>query len=159
MAKSVMEKFNFKKITTLEIVVFVLFVIYLVFQVQTPSFLMPYISSPLGIAVVLIITLCVFFYTNPVLGILSLFVAYELIRRSTTLIPTAPGSKVVTVKYTPTQLRKDLDMAAMNPPKEVTVEEEVISQMAPVGVSAPISYVMTSFKPVAESTNNAAPVV
>jgi len=93
-----MEKFNFKKITTLEIVVFVLFVIYLVFQVQTPSFLMPYISSPLGIAVVLIITLCVFFYTNPVLGILSLFVAYELIRRSTTLIPTAPGSKVVTVK-------------------------------------------------------------
>jgi len=50
-------------------------------------------------------------------------------------------------------------MAAMNPPKEVTVEEEVISQMAPVGVSAPISYVMTSFKPVAESTNNAAPVV
>lgn len=158
MAKNLLENINFKKITTLEIVVFILFVIYLVFQIQTPSFLMPYISSPLGIVFVLIVTLCVFFYTNPVLGILSLFVAYEFIRRSTTLIPTAPGTKVVTVKYTPTQLRKDLEMAAMNPPKEVSVEEEVIAQMAPIGVSAPISYMMTGFRPVAEDTQNAAPV-
>ena len=158
MAKKLLENFNFKKITTLEILVFVLFVIYLVFQVQTPSFLMPFIGSPFGIVIVLLVTLCVFFYTNPVLGILSLFVAYEFIRRSTTLVMAAPGSKVVTVKYTPTQIRKDLDMAAMNPPKEMTVEEEVISQMAPIGVSAPISYMMTSFKPVAESVNNAASV-
>ena len=119
---------------------------------------MPFIGSPFGIVIVLLVTLCVFFYTNPVLGILSLFVAYEFIRRSTTLVMAAPGSKVVTVKYTPTQIRKDLDMAAMNPPKEMTVEEEVISQMAPIGVSAPISYMMTSFKPVAESVNNAASV-
>ena len=111
-----MKNFNFKKISTLEIFVFIVFVFYLVFQVQTPTFLMPYISSPFGIVFVLIITLCVFFYTNPVLGVLALFVAYELIRRSTMV-----SGKVVTVKYTPTQIRKDLDMIAMNPPKEVTL--------------------------------------
>ena len=155
MANKLLEKFNFKKITSLEILVFVLFVIYLVFQVQTPAFLMPYIGSPLGIAIVLLVTLTVFFYTNPVLGILSLFVAYELIRRSTTLVMAAPGSKVVTVKYTPTQIRKDIEMAAMNPPREMTVEEEVITQMAPIGVSAPISYMTTTFKPVSENIHHA----
>ena len=154
MAKTILDNFNFKKITALEILVFALFVFYLVFQVQTPPFLMPLISSPLGIAIVLIITLGVFFYTNPVLGILALFVAYDIIRRSTL----ATG-KVVTVKFTPTQIRKDLDMVAMNPPKEVTLEEDVVAQMAPLGVSEPVDYMMTTFKPVAEYTNNAAPIM
>ena len=148
-----MKNFNFKKISTLEIFVFIVFVFYLVFQVQTPTFLMPYISSPFGIVFVLIITLCVFFYTNPVLGVLALFVAYELIRRSTMV-----SGKVVTVKYTPTQIRKDLDMIAMNPPKEVTLEEDVVASMAPLGISEQAAYMMTSFKPAAENIHNASTI-
>jgi len=141
---------NFKNITALEIVAFVVFVFYLIFQVQTPTYLIPYISSPLGIAVVLLVTLCVFFYTNPVLGILALFVAYELVRRSTIVT-----GKVVTVKYTPTQIKKDKEMAAMNPPRDVTLEEDVVAKMAPLGVSEPTSYMMTTFKPAAENIHNA----
>ncbi len=148
-----MKNFNFKKISTLEIFVFVVFVFYLVFQVQTPTMLMPYISSPFGIVIVLVITLCVFFYTNPVLGVLALFVAYEIIRRSTIVT-----GKVVTVKYTPTQIRKDIDMVAMNPPKEVSLEEDVVASMAPLGVSEPSTYMMTSFKPAAENIHNASTI-
>ena len=142
--------FNFKKISTLEILVFILFVIYLVFQIQTPSMLIPFISSPFGITIVLIITLLVFFYTNPVLGVLSLFVAYEFIRRSMSVV-----GKVVTVKYTPTQMKKDMEMVAMNPPKVVTLEEDIVSKMAPYGMSEPIKMELSSFKPVAENINNA----
>jgi hypothetical protein len=149
----IMKNFNFKKISTLEIIVFIIFVFYLVFQVQTPTFLMPYLSSPFGIVFVLIVTLCVFFYTNPVLGVLALFVAYELIRRSTIVT-----GKVVTVKYTPTQIRKDLDMVALNPPKEVTLEEDIVATMAPLGVSEQSAYLMTSFKPAAENIHNASPI-
>lgn len=144
---------NFKKISTLEIFVFIVFVFYLVFQVQTPTFLMPFISSPFGIVFVMVVTLCVFFYTNPILGVLALFVAYEFIRRSTMV-----AGKVVTVKYTPTQIRKDLDMVAMNPPKEVTLEEDVVATMAPLGVSEQAIYMMTSFKPAAENIHNASTI-
>ena len=145
--------FNFKKISTLEILVFVLFVIYLVFQIHTPSVLIPFISSPFGITIVLIITLLVFFYTNPILGVLSLFVAYEFIRRSMSVV-----GKVVTVKYTPTQMKKDMEMVAMNPPKVVTLEEDIVSKMAPYGMSEPIKMEISSFKPVAENINNASMV-
>jgi len=145
--------FNFKKISALEILVFILFVIYLVFQIQTPSVLIPFISSPFGITIVLIITLLVFFYTNPILGVLSLFVAYEFIRRSMSVV-----GKVVTVKYTPTQMKKDMEMVAMNPPKMVTLEEDIVSKMAPYGMSEPIKMELSSFKPVAENINNASMV-
>ena len=145
--------FNFKKISALEILVFILFVIYLVFQIQTPSVLIPFISSPFGITIVLIITLLVFFYTNPILGVLSLFVAYEFIRRSMSVV-----GKVVTVKYTPTQMKKDMEMVAMNPPKVVTLEEDIVSKMAPYGMSEPIKMELSSFKPVAENINNASMV-
>jgi hypothetical protein len=145
--------FNFKKISALEILVFVLFVIYLVFQIQTPSVLIPFISSPFGITIVLIITLLVFFFTNPILGVLSLFVAYEFIRRSMSVV-----GKVVTVKYTPTQMKKDMEMVAMNPPKVVTLEEDIVSKMAPYGMSEPIKMELSSFKPVAENINNASMV-
>ena len=138
--------FNFKKFSALEILVFVLFVIYLVFQIQTPSILIPYISSPFGITFVLIITLLVFFYTNPILGVLSLFVAYEFIRRSMSVV-----GKVVTVKYTPTQVKKDMEMVAMNPPKAVTLEEDIVSKMAPYGMSESIKMELSSYKPVAEN--------
>jgi hypothetical protein len=145
--------FNFKKISTLEILVFVLFVIYLVFQIQTPSVLIPFISSPFGITIVLIITLLVFFFTNPILGVLSLFVAYEFIRRSMSVV-----GKVVTVKYTPTQMKKDMEMVAMNPPKVVSLEEDIVSKMAPYGMSELIKMEPSSFKPVAENINNASMV-
>jgi hypothetical protein len=149
MAK-ISDTFNFKKITTLEILVFIVFVFYLVFQVQTPQMLIPYMNSPLSVAIVLIITLLVFFYTNPVLGVLALFVAYEFIRRSM-----IPVGKVVTMKYTPTQIMKDREMVALNPPKTVTLEEDIVAKMAPMGVSESVGLVMTTFKPVSENIHNA----
>ena len=46
-------------------------------------------------------------------------------------------------------------MKKMNPEKKETLEEEIVDKMAPVGKSDMISYVTTTFSPVAEEVNGA----
>jgi hypothetical protein len=130
----------------LEVILFILFVFYLVFQVKTPSFLEELVNSPVGMILVLFFAIYMFLYTHPILGILSIFVAYEIIRRSSPIA----GQILFTPPYIPTQPKIDAELKSMNPPKERTLEEDVVDQMAPVGKSEPAGYVMTSFKPVAE---------
>jgi hypothetical protein len=141
-----------KKFSALEIIIMVILVLYLVFNIQTPDILTGYISSPIGIVIVLLLALCLFLYMNPVLGILGLFVAFELIRRSNAI---APVGKVTMLQYTPPQMKKDDEMVKMNPQKMASLEEEVVAQMAPLGVSEPAGYVTTSFRPVSENVHNA----
>ena len=139
-------KFDLKSISPLEILLFVLFVVYIVFSIPTPFFLIPLLDSPLGLGFVIITTLYLFLYTTPILGILSIFVAYEMLRRSSKLTGTTP-----IMKYTPTQAKKDKYMKEMNPPTNIlTLEEEIVKQMAPIGKSDPSTYIDTSYKPVAD---------
>jgi hypothetical protein len=141
-----------KKFSALEIILLVALVVYLVFNVQTPDILSGYINTPIGIVVVLVLALCLFLYTNPVLGILGLFVAFEIIRRSNVI---APVSQVTMIQYTPPQIKKDDEMVKMNPKPITSLEEEVVAQLAPLGVSEPASYITTSFRPVSENIHNA----
>ena len=135
----------------LEVILFILFVFYLVFQVKTPAGLAGLINSPVGIVVVLLFAIYMFLYTHPILGILSIFVAYEVISRSSLIT----RQILLTPEYTPTQPKIDAEIKAMNPPKERTLEEDVVDQMAPIGKSEPSGYVMTSFKPIAEDVYGA----
>ena len=69
-----------------------------------------------------------------------------MLRRSSKLTGTTP-----IMKYTPTQAKKDKYMKEMNPPTNVlTLEEEIVKQMAPIGKSDPSTYMDTSYKPVAD---------
>lgn len=162
-------KFFQKKITVLEIVFFVVFVIYLIFNIQTPTFLKGMVDTPLGIVFVLLFVLFVFLIVNPILGILSLFVAYEFIRRSSAIYGSVPM-----IKYTPEQTVIDKQMKQMNnylnnvdfpsvstvdvpklPPVNPTLEEQIVSKMAPFGISEKSTYVTTSFHPIMENIHNA----
>ena len=91
-----------------------------------------------------------FFHVNPVVAVLFVFVAYELLRRSSN-----KTGKAIIQKHTPTQQKKDEKMKKMNPEKKETLEEEIVEKMAPVGKSDMISYVTTSFSPVAEEVGSA----
>jgi hypothetical protein len=141
---------SLKNISPLEIVIFIVFVLYLSLNIPTPQELSPYIDSPLGIIFMLVVTLLLFLYTNPILGVLYIFVAYEVLRRTSNT-----SSRVSLVQHTPSQFNKDADLKAMNPPLEKSLEEDVIEKMAPIGRSDPSVYVETSFKPVSESVHNA----
>ena len=71
-----------KTIKPAEILVLVVFMLYLVFPIATPSAMSPYIESPLGLLVIFCITVSLFLYSHPALGVLYLLVAYTLLRRS-----------------------------------------------------------------------------
>jgi len=130
-------------ISPLEVVLFAVFVLYLIFPVPTPPFLIEYINSNISIALIIILTLYMLFYTTPVLAILTVFVAYELLRRSSNAMASHKG----VIHHSPSQWKKDEEMKKMNPPKEVSLEEEVISVMAPVGKGESALSYTSSFKP------------
>jgi hypothetical protein len=152
----------FQKMSAPEYVLLGVFIIYILFPISTPIEIASFIDSPLGYVGIFIITLLLFVYTSPILGVLYIFVAYELIRRSsfqgsvkqnaqrlsgensTQYMPTHVP-KVVT-----TQSEKDTEMASMNPSRETTLEEEIVELRAPIGKSDPVKYTESSFKPVAD---------
>ena len=150
-----MKMLSVKMMSPLESVLFVLFILYIVFPIKTPAFMAPYIDSSFGMLVLFCITVALFVYTNPILGVLYILVAYEALRRSSV---SAGPSRAVVMEYTPSQATKDVQLRAMNPVVEKTVEEEVIEARAPIGKAMPTEYVVTSFKPVADKLEGASMV-
>jgi hypothetical protein len=130
----------------------IVFFVFIVFPIGVPESISKMVDSSLGMLSIFIVTVFLFLYTHPVLAILYVFVAYELIRRSSRVT-----GKTAYIQYTPTQEKRDAYMKAMNPPKIFTLEEEMVSQMAPIIVpdTTPSQHVETSFRPVADSIGNA----
>jgi hypothetical protein len=133
--------------TYLEVILFVIFVFYIVFQPRTPPALSILLDTPLGVLGVVAVASYLLLYTHPVLGVLSIFVAYELLRKSTV------------VQYIPTmqeQPKVDAKLQSYNPPVERTLEEDLVAQMAPIEVSS--NYVETGFKPISDNVHGASPM-
>jgi len=108
------------------------------------------VDSSLGMLTVFVVTVYLFFNVNPVVAVVYIFVAYELLRRSSN-----KTGRVTIVQHTPSQAKKDSEMVAMNPKQSTTLEEELVQQMAPIGQSDSSVYVTTSFKPVADKVGEA----
>lgn len=141
------------KLSSLEIVALVIFVLYIIFPFRTPSFLIGVINTPVGLVTILIITLFLFFYTNPILGVVYIFVAYELIRRSSLVSSGAADNYIV--RSSPSEIQKAAEMTVMNPVHVVSLEEDVISKMAPAQVFHQDLGINTGFKPVVEKVKDA----
>jgi hypothetical protein len=138
--------------SSLEVILFIVFVLYIVFQPRTPPLLAGLIDTPVGTGIVLTFAAYLLLYSHPVLGVLSIFAAYELLRRSSTV-----------VQYIPTMLmsedeqpKVDAKVKSFNPPAERTLEEDVVAKMAPIDVSS--EYVETGFKPVSHDVHGASPM-
>jgi hypothetical protein len=134
----------------MEIGMLIIFVIYLVMDIYPPEMLASYLDTSLGMVGILLVTLYVFMNYNPILGVVFLFVAYEIVRRSARV-----NNRVPMVQYTPSQAKKDAELAEMNPAPPTSLEEEIVDKMAPVGKSSLISYTMSQFKPVSTDIHNA----
>jgi hypothetical protein len=139
-----------KSFSQLELSLLVVFILYLVLPIQTPGFLAGSVDSSIGMVTMFAITLYLFFYSNPILAIIYIFVAYELLRRSSSLT-----GRVAMIQYTPTQQKKDNQMQKMNPVPSDVLEVDVIAQMAPIGKSDPIQFLSSSYKPIVESVGTA----
>jgi len=141
----------FKKENMGQVILGILFVVYLIMDYKMPSFISEVIDTIYGKITVAVVFLLLFSYANPILGVLGFIVAFELIRRSTV----TTGSYAID-QYLPTEAKKDANINAMNQ-FPYTLEQEVVKKMAPVRDTG-MSNSEPTFDPVLDDTYDAAPI-
>jgi hypothetical protein len=146
-----MESFSslFKKEHMSELVLIIFFIIYLILGLKTPEPIANLIDTLVGKIAILIIVLYLFMNANPILAVLSLFVAFDLIRRSSL----ATGIDALK-KYAPSEEKKMTQFTAYNQ-FPYTLEQEVVAKMAPISKSG-LTLTQASYKPLLENLYDAA---
>ena len=148
-----MEDFSslFKKENTGQLVLGVLFIIYLIMGMKTPEPIANVVDTLAGKVIIFIIVIYLFMNANPLLAVLSLFVAYDLMRRSTQ----TTGLDSLQ-KYAPSEKKKTSQFTAYNQ-FPYTLEQEVVAKMGPIKQSGS-SMNNASYKPTLENTYDASSV-
>ena len=128
----------------------ILFVIYIIFNIQTPEPLANLIDSTLGY--VIVIGLFAFMAVNlhPLVTLVGIFAIYLLFKRSSI----ATGSLAMT-KFLPSENVKTQHLSAFNQ-FPVTLEEEVVQKMAPLQYGPAMG--PKTFTPVLDDLHDAANV-
>ena len=133
-----------------QLLLVILFIIYLVIGFKTPESVSMMIDSGLGKIVVALVALLLFAYSNPILGVLGVFVAFHLIRDAS--IKTGMAGLE---EYAPTE-KKKWSPFNKNNQFPYTLEEEVVKKMAPQKFNT--DYTKATFQPLLEDTYDAAHV-
>jgi hypothetical protein len=148
-----MESFSslFKKENMGELVLAIVFIIYLILGLKTPEPIANLIDTLVGKVVIIIMVVYMFMHVHPVLAVLSLFVAFDLLRRSSL----ATGLDALQ-KYAPSEEKKMSQFTAYNQ-FPYTLEQEMVAKMAPAKSSG-FSLSQPSYKPLMENLYDASPV-
>jgi len=141
----------FKKDKIPELILAILFVIYLLMGYKTPEPIANLVDTLVGKIVIIIIVIYMFIKTNPVLAVLALFVGFDLIRRSSYVT----GIDALQ-KYAPTEEKKASQFTAYNQ-FPYTLEQEIVKKMAPI-LQTGSSLTKPSYKPVLENLYDASPL-
>ena len=138
---------NLKKLITTgnrhQILLGFIFLIYIITNVSTPSTIAQLINTSLGTASIVILTLCLVACCNPVVAVLGIIAAYEIIRRSSAhsiILPSEVSKLAQIKKYN-------------NFPK--TLEEEMVQKLTPI---QPDTHSNPTYKPVLNDIQDAAPI-
>ena len=134
-----------------EVILVVLFIIYLIMGFKTPEPVAGIVDTLAGKIVIFITIIYLFMYTNPILAVLALFVGFDLIRRSSLVT----GIDALQ-KFAPTEEKKSSQFTAFNQ-FPYTLEQEVVSKMAPIMKSG-FSLSQASYKPLLDNLYDASPV-
>ena len=141
----------FKKDNMGQVILVILFLIYIIMGYKTPDSLASMVDTMIGKLVVIGFALALLFCCNPILGVLGLLVAFLLIQRCSI----ANGSAALNAYY-PTEEKKYSNLTAMNQ-FPYTLEQEVVSKMAPINNTMNPNAV-SNFMPVLDNIHDAAPV-
>ena len=141
----------FKKKHMGELILAILFIIYLIMGYKTPDVVANLVDTLIGKVVIIIIVIYLFMNCNPILAVLALFVAFDLIRRSSV----ATGIDALQ-KYAPSEEKKMSQFTAYNQ-FPYTLEQEVVKKMAPI-VQSGSSLTPPSYKPLLDNTHDSMPL-
>jgi hypothetical protein len=135
---------NIKTLKQPEMLLGGLFILFIVLDIPVPRELGGVINSLVGNIIVLIGALFLFAYVHPVVGILGLYTAYELIQRSYPEYSPIPNNTVL-------ENRKVFNKKAQNQ-FPVSLEEEVVKQRVPK-VNTSKNTGKASYKPILEDSH------
>ena len=141
----------FKKEHMSELVLALVFIIYLILGLKTPEPIANLIDTLVGKVVLVLIVIYMFMHVHPVLAVLSLFVAFDLLRRASL----ATGLDALQ-KYAPSEEKKMSQFTAFNQ-FPYTLEQEVVAKMAPI-VRSGSSLSSASYKPLLDNLHDASPL-
>jgi hypothetical protein len=140
------------------------FILYFIFPITFPSSVYRAFESIPGMIFVFCAIVYLFLYSHPVLGIFALLAAYEFFYHSSTSYSPST-SKTAFLEYNPPQIVQQAEvlheMEIAQPPPitapnaPMTLEEEMVQEMAPIGHSDTSTYINTRFQPVADSVGSA----
>jgi len=134
-----------------ELVLVVLFIIYLIMGSKTPEPVAGMVDTLVGKIVIFIIIIYLFMHANPILAVLALLVGFDLIRRSSM----ATGIDALQ-RFAPSEEKKTSQFTAFNQ-FPYTLEQEVVAKMAPVMKSGS-SLSQASYKPLLDNLYDASPL-
>ena len=140
-----MDYFDKKNIP--ETILTVLFIIYLVMGYKMPEGVATMVDSIIGKIVVVLVALMLFSYSNPVLGVLALLVAYQIIKGAS--IKTGMAGLE---EYYPTEAKK---WSPFSPTHQFpyTLEQEVVKNMTTQKFNT--EYVKAPYRPTLDDTHDA----
>jgi len=134
-----------------ELVLVVLFIIYLIMGLKTPEPVAGMVDTLVGKIVIFIMIIYLFMHANPILAVLALLVGFDLIRRSSV----ATGIDALQ-KFAPSEEKKSSHFSAFNQ-FPYTLEQEVVAKMAPITKSGS-SLTQASYKPLLDNLYDASPL-
>ena len=130
-----------------ELILVGLMVVYLVMGFQTPEPIANLVDTLIGKIAIFLIVIYLFLNSNPILAVLALYVAFDLVRRSSAVT----GIDALR-KYAPTEERKSSQFTAFNQ-FPYTLEQEVVKNMTTQKFNT--EYVKASFAPTLDDTHEA----
>ena len=131
-----------------QLLLIILFIIYLIMGYKTPEPIANIVDTLIGKIIIFIIVIMLFMHANPILAVISLFVAFDLLRRS------SESTGIDALKrYLPTEEKKSSQFTAFNQ-YPYTLEQEVVKKMAPI-VQSGSSLSKASYMPVLENLHDA----
>lgn len=143
--KSIFKELN---VNTNEQFILTMLIIYIVFDIDTPSSIAIFIDNPLMKTIIYLIAFSSFATHSPFTAIVSVIAASVLISRSS-----SESGGAAAVKYIPSELTKLATMEAVNSDNVEqytnTLEEDVVSTMAPIIAEGPNEE--SSYLPVLDS--------
>ena len=128
-----------------------LFVVFTLSNLKLPGNIAKLINTTGGNVTVMLLAISIFYHTHPVIGILGLIAAYEVIKRS--------GNGVAYVdidSYIPSEVSRSQEMKITQPPFKGTLEEDMVREMVPLVV--PNDYSSLDYQPTLDSLHNASPI-
>ena len=141
----------FKKENMGQVILCILFIIYLIMGYKMPDSIATVIDTSFGKILVIIMALMLFSYANPILGVLGFFVAFDLISKSS-----ATTGSYALERYVPTETKKSSNLSAMNQ-FPYTLEQEVVKKMAPIKQTED-TQTPAAFSPILDNLYDAAPI-